>query len=270
MVGQRPAQFTVADLIVRPTTVRLGETASVSVLVTNTGDITGNCTLTMKVDGAVMETKVVSLAGAKNTTATFSITPKSAGEHTVEIGGASVTFTVEEAPPPPMTTEAPRPANFSVTDLTVTPGEVRPSEEVTISALVNNTGGSAGNYIAALNINNVEEKSRGVTLEAGESEQVTFVVSRDGAGKYAVEIGGNRGALTVAAPAPEVTPQEVQTPVQTRSSHAPVVIPGIIGALSLSAPWCFSLSAAGVIRRIDSRVNGECSRGVYHGAMFDR
>jgi len=238
MASQRPAEFTLSDLTISPANIKLGEKVAVSVLVANTGDLTGNYTLTLKIDGAVVETKGINLDGAKSSTAAFTVTPNTAGEHAVEIGNLSGRFKVEAAPPPPEATpapaQAPRPASFTVADLSVTPREVRPAETLTISALVTNSGGSDGAYTAVLKINNVEEARKTVGLAAGQSQRVTFTIVRDREGSYTVDIDGKTGVFSVVIPAPQMTKPVAELPVQTAANRTPLIL-GIIGGIVVIA-----------------------------------
>ncbi len=119
-----------------------------------------------------------------------------------------------ESPPPPPTS-VPPPASFAVSDLSVTPSEIEPDEQVTISATVTNTGGSEGSYIAVLKIDGVEEGTKEVTLEAGESETITFTIMNDTVGNYTVEIDGEVGQFTVTIPASSLPPDPTPTSILT-------------------------------------------------------
>ena len=91
------------------------------------------------------------------------------------------------------------PAAFSLSNLTIEP-EVAANETVTISVSVTNTGGSQGSHDVVLEINGTEEETKSVTLAAGDSEDVTFMVTRGDAGTYAVTTEGLSGSFTVMLP----------------------------------------------------------------------
>lgn len=105
-----------------------------------------------------------------------------------------------EIPTPPLssTVVSPTPANFTVTNLSVSPDDVESGGTVTISATVTNTGGTSGSYTAVLRINGSEVVASSVALDAGESRVVSFTVSKEAAGTYMVEVGGLEGIFTVA------------------------------------------------------------------------
>jgi Tol biopolymer transport system component len=91
----------------------------------------------------------------------------------------------------------PSPAAFSVSNLSIEPVEVLPNDVVTISVSVSNTGGSQGNHNVILNINGVQEETENVTLAAGASQTVTFNITREDAGTYAVTVDNLSGSFIV-------------------------------------------------------------------------
>ncbi len=55
---------------------------------------------------------------------------------------------------------------------------------------VANTGGTEGSYDVVLKINEVKEVEKSVTVAAGSSEIVTFLVTRADVGSYSVAVDG--------------------------------------------------------------------------------
>jgi len=87
--------------------------------------------------------------------------------------------------------------DFKVTNLQVTPNEVKPGEEVTVSVLVTNAGREAGSYDVVLKINGSIEDTKTVMLSGGESTEVKFKISSEKAGTYNVEVAGLKGEFKV-------------------------------------------------------------------------
>jgi hypothetical protein len=111
------------------------------------------------------------------------------------------------------------PAQFEVADMTVAPAEVETGDPVTVSVTVTNTGDLTGDYTVVLKLNNVEEQYETVTLKGDESQDVSFTVAPDKAGKYTLDVMGETGQLTVkeaegvpAEPEPTPTPEPTQPP----------------------------------------------------------
>ena len=137
-----------------------------------------------------------------------------------------------EPPPAPMPASAPAPASFDVSNLSITPGEARPFEKVTISALVKNTGGSDGICDIVLKINDAEEDKKPIRLGAGETERVTFIILREALGSYKVDINSLVGQFSIALLPPLAKPIE-SLPVQLATNWW--LIGGIIAG-------CFAVS----------------------------
>ena len=74
-------------------------------------------------------------------------------------------------------------AFFQVSDLTVTPSEVEPGDDVTVSVLVTNVGEESGGLGVELELDGAVADIKAVTLDGGASTTVSFSVSSDEGGK---------------------------------------------------------------------------------------
>ncbi|GAI71924.1 unnamed protein product, partial [marine sediment metagenome] len=135
----------------------------------------------------------------------------------------------EEVAPPEEEEEVvilPEPAAFSVSYLSVSPRlEVEPGEAVTIAVSVANTGGESGSYTVVLKINEVKEAEETVTIAAGDSQEVSFSVTREDPGDYTVDVDGLSGSFTVLLP---VKPPGVNWPLNGGIIGAVVVVAGLL------------------------------------------
>jgi hypothetical protein len=82
-----PAAFTVNELKITPDSVNVGERASISILVKNTGGLAGTYQLTLSIDGIAVETREVTLDGGGSMTVGFNFTTHADGAHSISIGG---------------------------------------------------------------------------------------------------------------------------------------------------------------------------------------
>jgi photosystem II stability/assembly factor-like uncharacterized protein len=89
-----------SDLTISPPEVNIGETVTISVLVTNPGSIECTYQVQLMLDGSVEETKEVTLIGGDSQTVTFTITKDFPGVYSVTIGALSGVFTVKISPEP--------------------------------------------------------------------------------------------------------------------------------------------------------------------------
>jgi transcriptional regulator with XRE-family HTH domain len=120
IAGNRPASFTVSDLSVSPATINPGDTATVTVIVNNTGDLSGSFDAVLRVNDNIVETKKVTLNGRSAQEVTFTISPEIAGTYDVSIDGLSATIEVAALPAEMTTTSTTSPAPVTTTTLSPT------------------------------------------------------------------------------------------------------------------------------------------------------
>jgi len=230
--GTSPASFTVSGLSVSPSTVNVGQQVSIRVNITNTGDLEGTYTVTLKVNGTTAGTKEVTLTGGTSETVTFTTSKSSAGSYRVSIDEETGSFTVRAVLTP---------ASFSISDLTIKPDTIKTGEGVSISVLVSNTGEQQGSYDVQMKINEQVVETRSITLAGGASQTVTFTTTGDTAGSFTVAIAGESGSYTVEKPAVVTQPEEekeeepaVTEPVEEEGGGFlwwPLVVTGVVIAL---------------------------------------
>jgi len=133
----------------------------------------------------------------EDVTVSVDVTGMEAGDYSATItitGSPTVTIAVslhiESAVPV-------EPANLSASSLSISPQQVNPGEEVTISINVANTGGETGSYNAVLYINEVVEDSQSVSVAPGMTKDVIFTVSKSQAGVYDVLLAEQSGQFKV-------------------------------------------------------------------------
>ena len=98
-----PAAFTPSSLSISPLEANIGDTVSISVLVTNTGELEGSYTVTLKINGVIAEMREITLAGGSETV-TFTTAVDKAGTYSVNVNGLQGALMVKE-PPPVLPTE---------------------------------------------------------------------------------------------------------------------------------------------------------------------
>lgn len=95
-----PAAFTVSKLIISPAEVDIGQSVTISAIITNTGGETGSYEAALKIDGVVEATKEVTVSAGASRKVTFTTAKDVAGSYSVDVNGLSGLFTVKAAPPP--------------------------------------------------------------------------------------------------------------------------------------------------------------------------
>ncbi len=96
---------------------------------------------------------------------------------------------------------------FSVADLKIIPGNVRPGEQATIVAAIVNSSSNQINHTVILSINGATEATQDVELAPGEVKLITFTTTKDTAGSYIVAVGDKSGSFRVGGWAlPNISP----------------------------------------------------------------
>ena len=201
------------NLAVTPLELELGDNVTVSLDIMNPNDGAigygfdmeiGDLTLKIWVDLEAYESKTVSRT----------ITPTEVGTYNVTVIEMTGNFTVK-APP--------KPSEFVVSDLSITPEEFELGEGIDVWSFritvdVENVGEQEGTHTVDLKVDGDVIQAGTVILWGGEETMIVFDVTR-GVGSYTVEVDGLTGSFTVTAypKLPEfevsdliITPEEIE------------------------------------------------------------
>jgi uncharacterized cupredoxin-like copper-binding protein len=123
------------------------------------------------------------------------------GTITAEIN-QSISFALlaQMAPSPPPPPPTPTPATFKISNLTISPSRASVGKPVIVSVQVTNSGGAEGAYRPSLTIDGATEATREIRLTPGDSQVVSFKVSRDMPGTYHVALSGLSDSFSVSLP----------------------------------------------------------------------
>ena len=177
-----PENIVLSGLIIEPGEVYVGQPVSISVTVSNVGEIAGSYEITCEVTSVMR--KIISLNPGESKRATFTFTPTEAGGYRANVDGLTGTFVAYPIPP----------AEFEVTNLIIEPPEAHVGEAVTISVLVTNMGGQTGSYEVTCHVNLMIFK-RTVALNPGGSEWAIFEVTPTEPGTYHTIVNGLSGTF---------------------------------------------------------------------------
>lgn len=149
-----------------------------------------NLTTTMKVDGEVVASKVVTPPTGGNGTAqvTFEYTFTSPGERNVTVNNRTVRVAVERPT-----------ANLTLDRVSVDRQSIRPGESVTVTAAVRNDGTAEGNRTLELEAFGEPVARETVTVSPGQVRSVTFDQRFTAAGDYTLRVNGTPVEVEVAS-----------------------------------------------------------------------
>jgi hypothetical protein len=163
------------------------------------------------VNGIADDRKSILLAPGKSQQVQFTLSKSNPGTYEIRIGDKSSSIKVEEYLPPVL----------KLSDLKVSMQQANPGEEIVATAIVSNTGGSPGNYIAELKINDVIEQADKVILPPGVNYNIAFKITKNDPGTYTVAIGELTTQFTVLEPIKTIQLTEPSATPYKRTSQRP-------------------------------------------------
>lgn len=93
----KPAEFTVSHLLVTPHIAKAKQVVTVTADVSNTGEVEGNYSLALLVNGRKVETRELTVAPGVTKKVSFTLAKDTPGSHNIELGGMSGSLTVTES-----------------------------------------------------------------------------------------------------------------------------------------------------------------------------
>ncbi len=94
-----PANFIITDLTIAPEEAKTSEEITISVLLTNSGDLEGIYSLSLEIDETIEDTSDITLSGDSSRRVIFTTQKSVPGTYNVHVNGLSGTFKVEGASP---------------------------------------------------------------------------------------------------------------------------------------------------------------------------
>jgi uncharacterized cupredoxin-like copper-binding protein len=151
------AEFRESNLEITPKEVKADEEVKISFAVKNIGDLAGTYKATLKINGAIEDTKTLTLTGGETKTVTFTISKKIIGIYNVDVAGLSGKFSVVTPTPTATPTPTPTKTPSSIT-VTVSPTQIDKGNSVTVT-------GSISPLKAAVPVTITFTKAGGVPVE---------------------------------------------------------------------------------------------------------
>ena len=190
-----PLLLALSDLVIEPSAVAPGERVTITAFVENRSNVDGRTELDLRINGVLADQRSVFVPAGGREQITFTFVPPAEGTFTVDITDPQEILTAVTGE---ITVAVPvEPARFITSPLTISPVEVAPGEQVTVSFDLSNLG-SVGDHEVILLLNGVRIDSRVVTVEELETETVVFTLTApDQPGDYTVEVDGVTASFRV-------------------------------------------------------------------------
>ena len=174
-----------ADLVISPAQAQVGDRVTISADISNTGQVSGNYTVVLKVNGLIEEMRIVEVGLDTTLPVVFDVTKDNPGNYSVSLGSLNGNFTMLKR------------AAFTLRNLVILPQQALPGREVSIMCNVANTGEVDGHYPVYLRVDGVQVDSQDVSVPAGATQTVTFSLTEEASGTYHVAINELFGTLVV-------------------------------------------------------------------------
>ena len=178
-----PAEFEASSLSITPTDVVGGEEVTVTADVSNVGETEGTYTVILKVNGVEVGTKDFLVAAGDSKAVSFRLTEDDPGTYTIDLEGLTGTFRVL------------KPAEFKVSNLRITPEEVKVGGDATLKVNIKNTGEVEGTCPVILKVNGVEAETKEVVVAAGGIKAISFELTKGEPGTYTIDLEGLIGEV---------------------------------------------------------------------------
>ncbi|WP_254864319.1 CARDB domain-containing protein [Halovivax gelatinilyticus] len=180
----------VTDISLDEIEIDLGEDASVTATVENTGNGTEEFAVEFEIDGEVEGNETVELGTNETTEIAFTHAFDEEGEYALAVEGVEA-GTVNVVDPDP---------DIEVTDASLSDEEIDTGENLTVEATVENVGDETDERTIVLEIDGSIEDEAVVELGANETEQIEFIHTFGTDGEYDVSVSGaEAGTVSVNA-----------------------------------------------------------------------
>jgi hypothetical protein len=186
-------RFNVENIMLDRTSVFPNEPVRASVTVINTFYEKGATSLSLLMDGILIDNTTVDIEPYETRQVNFSVSSETVGNHSIEIvptGNNTVGLKLSAIFNVSAEKKVEIPTTFDFKDIQIDHLSVAPNQTVTISVTVENKGKDGSQPVDIL-INDVLQEEREVYLNFSEIEDVKFTVTRSDLGAYRVTIGNS-------------------------------------------------------------------------------
>ncbi|MCZ7355983.1 MAG: hypothetical protein O8C65_03540 [Candidatus Methanoperedens sp.] len=186
-------RFKVENIVLDRRSVFPNEPVLVSADVTNTFYEAGTTSLSLLLDGKLIDNTTIEIGAYQSQPVSFTVSSETVGNHSLEIiptGNNTVGLELSTVFNVSAEKKIEIPTAFDFKDIQIDHLSVPPNQTVTISVTVENTG-KDGSQPVDIFINDALQEEREVYLNFSEIEDIKFTVTRSDLGAYRVTIGNS-------------------------------------------------------------------------------
>ena len=192
--GAKGAEFTLTDLVIDPPEAYVGEAVQISVNVTNIGDLEGNFTVDFAFNDVIKSSVNITLAGNfTSEIVTHTAIEMEEGNYSVKVGDKINAllgyFILNPAPP--------ESSKILLSSILSTPYEIWPTETTIVSVIAENRGTETDRISIRVMVDDLLVNSTILTMDAGASQTLQFVLNSTIEGKHVVKINTLSGSFVV-------------------------------------------------------------------------
>jgi hypothetical protein len=188
-----PASITMKNLNVSPLEANIGDMVTITTLVENSGDLSEDYTVKLKVNGQLESTQKATIEGNTNKNISFSITRDKAGTYEVDVNGMPAKFTIRLPASLP---------ELSLKSLAVFPGTPVFGEQATISTIAENNGDVAVTQSVIFKIDDIVVHTEEVSLDPHNSKTVEYISTNIETGVHVLDVNGHKFTFTIKSAEP--------------------------------------------------------------------
>jgi hypothetical protein len=188
-VSAKPAKFTVSNLTIDPQTANVGEAVSISVNVTNSGDLLGTIELNFEINGAVKNSQNATMVGNSSQIIQYSDIETQPGNYSVRVGDLTGNFTINPLPP--------ESSKIILSNLQVNPFEVWTNQTVAVSADAQNPTDQPDQMTVKVSLDGSIVSTNIIAVNASTTQTVSFNVTATSEGTHTVKLNTLSGSFNV-------------------------------------------------------------------------
>jgi hypothetical protein len=180
---------TLAALSLDQTQLTPGQPLSISTSINNPAKKSLEYPLTVKINDQIVDNQTLSLSGGETRPFNYNYIPLTAGTYQIDINGQPASFLVLN------------PAALAVQSLAVNPGALVPSQTLTFSAEIRNSGDLPGVFTGQFKIDGEDNATPELTVEGGSSQTLSLTAQVSNPGIHTLELADRKIEFKVLKPA---------------------------------------------------------------------